>query len=67
MTAEGFDVLADAGIAKIGPLNAAALGRYTLPAAPASLAGLQLFAQAVFFDAEGLDAVTSVRPTNIQP
>ncbi|RKY18315.1 MAG: hypothetical protein DRQ55_13715 [Planctomycetota bacterium] len=67
MSAGSHDVLAETVVVHIGPLNAAALGRYTLPGAPASLAGLQLFSQVVMFTREGLDAASFVRTTNVLP
>jgi hypothetical protein len=66
-SAGAHDVLADAVIAHSASLNAAALGRYTLPTAPASLVGMQLFAQVVMFAGGGIDAVSSVRATNVLP
>ncbi|MHC5211071.1 MAG: M12 family metallo-peptidase [Planctomycetota bacterium] len=66
-TMKGLPVLAGAEIATIVPLNPAALGRWKLPAVPASLAGLILYSQVVMFDGATLDAVSVVRKTNIQP
>lgn len=60
-------VLASPIIAFSGALNAAALGRYTLQAAPTSLIGLQLFSQVVMFTGAGLDDVSGVHATNILP
>jgi len=67
LSAGPHSVLASPIIAFTGALNAAAIGRYTLQAAPASLIGLQLFSQVVMFTSAGLDDVSSVHATNILP